>query len=171
MRDVTSAPHDPPAAGAPAAGPAAASTASPNLSETGLARRCRAAGLKATWQRVAILRALLSTTAHPTPEDVFRALEEEGRPVSLATVYKTLDALQAAGLIHEIARPADAKRYDANLAPHHHLICTQCQRIVDYTDQALSALQPAARIDGFVPRALRVQILGTCARCAASAES
>jgi len=134
-------------------------------SDAALVERCRVAGLKVTPQRVAIYRALVATDAHPTPEDVFHAVRDAVPGLSLGTVYKTLDALEAAGLVAQVALPNQAKRYDGNRAPHHHLICTVCHRIVDFTDPAFDALAPSSPIGGFVAERVEVRVRGRCGAC------
>lgn len=129
-----------------------------------LADTCRAAGLKVTPQRVAVLRALLHSHDHPAPEAVFHRVRGLLPSVSLATVYKVLASLEAAGLASRVGVPGEANRYDANRAPHHHLICTRCGAVADHEDPALAPPLPK-NLDGFAPTEARLQILGLCARC------
>ena len=86
--------------------------------------------------------------------------------MSLATVYKALDALERLGLVKELAVFNEAARYDANLDPHHHLVCTECRKVVDYYDDELTGIKPG-RIPGFVPESVAVRIVGKCSDCAA----
>jgi Fur family peroxide stress response transcriptional regulator len=129
-----------------------------------LAAACREAGLKATPQRLAVLKALLTSREHPGPEAVFRQVRGELSSISLATVYKTLDALEAAGLVERVTPLSDGRRYDANRAPHHHLVCTTCGRIEDHEDPALAPPVPS-QLGGFQARSVRVEVLGVCAAC------
>lgn len=129
-----------------------------------LAESFRAAGLKVTPQRLAVLRVLLESHDHPAPEAVFQRVRGGLPSVSLATVYKVLASLEAAGLASRVGVPGDANRYDANLAPHHHLICTRCGDVADHHDPGLAPALPRA-LGGFVPSEARVQIFGLCARC------
>lgn len=131
-----------------------------------LAIRCRQAGMKVTPQRLAVYAALLGTREHPSPEALFRTVREQMPTISLGTVYKTLDALQEAGLARPVALLNEAKRYDGNLSAHHHLICTACRRIEDYSHPKLDGLSPPKGIEGFVPAEVKVQILGLCQGCA-----
>ncbi len=126
--------------------------------------RCRDAGLKATPQRVAVLRAVSARLDHPSAELVLRAARDELPTLSIATVYKALDALTDAGLIDQVSR-FDTKRYDANLEPHHHLICEACGSVTDLHAPALTPALPK-HIEGFYAREARLQILGICAACA-----
>ena len=134
--------------------------------DTVLAERCRSAGLKVTPQRLAIYRAILAATDHPSAEDLFTAVRQEQPSLSLGTIYKTLDAFEAAGLVCQVALLNESKRYDGNLQPHHHLICTVCRRIVDIVDPTFDALKAPKELRGFVADEVKVQILGRCVQCA-----
>ena len=130
-----------------------------------LAERCRKAGLKATPQRLAVYRALLATHDHPSPEALYRAVQQELPSISLATIYKTLDSLERAGLVREVSLLSDSKRYDSNQSPHHHLVCQICKKVVDHMDPALDELLPASSLPGFLALEVRVQIVGICDAC------
>lgn len=132
-----------------------------------LLRRCREEGLAATPQRLAVYRALLESKEHPTPEAVFVRVRREMPSLSLATVYKALDALKAVGLVREVASFTHGRRYDANVDRHHHLVCTSCHKVADLYDAGLDSVVPPRRVPGFRPRAVSVQVLGLCARCTA----
>jgi Fur family peroxide stress response transcriptional regulator len=133
-----------------------------------LARRCRDRGMNVTPQRAAIYRALLESEDHPSPEALYRRVHAKMPSMSLATIYKALDALVDLGLAREVDVAGDAKRYDANLDRHHHLICTRCRRVSDFYDTTLDAVEPARRLKGFVARTVSVQVFGLCTRCARS---
>ncbi len=76
--------------------------------------RCREAGMNVTPQRIAIYRALLDSEDHPTPEMLYRSVSTEMPSLSLATIYKTLDALAAVGLVPPLrlvaSRPSRRRR-------------------------------------------------------------
>jgi Fur family transcriptional regulator, peroxide stress response regulator len=131
--------------------------------------RCRERGMSATPQRIAIYRVLLQAEDHPSPEMLYGRVRVQMPSLSLATVYKVLDALVELGLVHEVAAISGTKRYDANMDKHHHLVCTQCGTIVDFYDRELDAVAPprrAPKLGGFIAEAVSVQVLGVCARCA-----
>jgi Fur family peroxide stress response transcriptional regulator len=113
---------------------------------------------------VAVLRVLLDSHDHPAPEAVFQRVRNDLPSVSLATVYKVLASLEAAGLASRVGVPGDANRYDANREPHHHLICTRCGDVADHEDPGLSPALPRD-LRGFAPSEARLQIFGVCARC------
>jgi Fur family peroxide stress response transcriptional regulator len=130
-----------------------------------LAARIRGAGLKATPQRLAIYGSLMRTTTHPTIESVHQDVLPLLPALPLGTVYKTVESLEEAGLVLEVSLPGNAKRYDANVEPHHHLVCTSCHRVTDFRDDALDALRPRIRWNGFRPAHVKVQVHGTCPDC------
>jgi Fur family peroxide stress response transcriptional regulator len=86
--------------------------------------------LRRTRQREAVYAALTATRTHPTAEDIHRLVKQSGQPISLATVYNTLDALTDAGLCRKIAPTGTGAggnggasfRYDADTSEHVHLI-------------------------------------------------
>lgn len=121
--------------------------------------------MNVTPQRIAIYRALLASEDHPTPEMLFRAVARDMPSLSLATIYKTLDALAAVGLVRTVAVESDKRRYDANDEPHHHLVCSSCGRIRDYYSDEFDTLLPHTRVHGFTAQKISVNITGICAGC------
>ncbi|MFO0723006.1 MAG: Fur family transcriptional regulator [Myxococcota bacterium] len=137
----------------------------PEPTRAEVVERFKEAGLKVTPQRLAIYRALARMKDHPSPDALFRSVRGAMPSLSLGTVYKTLDALQAAGLVEEISRLGETKRYDANLAPHDHLVCTVCRRIADIHVDKKSVRPSADGIDGFEVTEMHVQFFGVCRDC------
>jgi Fur family peroxide stress response transcriptional regulator len=127
--------------------------------------RCREAGMNVTPQRIAIYRALLDSEDHPTPEMLYRSVSATMPSLSLATIYKTLDALVSVGLVRSVAVDSDKRRYDANDAAHHHLLCSSCGCVRDYYSDEFDALLPARRVQGFAPQTISVNITGICSDC------
>jgi Fur family peroxide stress response transcriptional regulator len=128
---------------------------------------CRARGMNVTPQRMAIYRSLLEAEDHPSPESLYRRVLPAMPSMSLATIYKALEALVDLGLVQEVSATGDTKRYDANMEKHHHLVCTGCGSIRDFHDEGLDDLGPPRRLGGFVARSISVQVSGLCADCAA----
>ena len=65
------------------------------------AAHCRAHGLSVTHQRLAIFEALASSRAHPSAEQLHRLVQKRIPTLSLATVYKNLEALRATGAVSD----------------------------------------------------------------------
>lgn len=129
-------------------------------------RRFRRCGVRLTPQRAAIYRALADTTTHPTAEALYRQVKKQHPMMSQNTVYYTLGALKAAGLVHEVNYWHDRARFDANMDLHHHLICLGCRRIEDITDEALDQVAVSSRRQSaFQVLGHRVEFHGYCRDC------
>ena len=103
-------------------------------------------GLRCTRQREALYRALASTTAHPTADDLFRSMHGKENDMSLATVYNTLEAFCKAGLALRLPGHEGSARYDATTENHMHLRDNVTGRMADVPDdlsqQLLKHLPP-----------------------------
>lgn len=136
-----------------------------------LVRSCRDAGMNVTPQRIAVYRELLAAEDHPSPEELFRRVRVSMPSLSLATIYKALDALEQLGLVRELTRASESKRYDANLDRHHHVVCMHCRKVSDLYDKHLDAITPGNLQGGFVPTNVHVEIYGLCGECSARLEA
>ncbi|HEY0564328.1 MAG TPA: transcriptional repressor [Terriglobales bacterium] len=123
--------------------------------------RCRQQGIPLTHQREAIFGALLSLGGHPTLEEVFAAAKAIDPTLSLATVYNNVRRFLDAGLIREMNPVHGGMRIEANADPHHHAICTRCQRVVDMPEMPFAPPVPT----GFTVNRINVDVFGLCADC------
>jgi Fur family transcriptional regulator, peroxide stress response regulator len=89
------------------------------------------AGWRCTRQRAAVFAFLCSTKAHPTAEQIYGAVRQCLPNISLATVYKALDALVDARLAAKFANGEGPARYDAHGEAHYHLRCLKTGEIRD----------------------------------------
>ena len=120
-------------------------------------------GVKPSHQRVMVLAHLFSQQAHPTVEDIYRALLPQMRTLSKTTVYNTLDALEKAGLIRMVHIEDNEARVDVITGEHGHFKCERCGEIFDF-DVDMEALQ--AHVPGqFVVRERNVNFKGICKAC------
>lgn len=122
--------------------------------------------LRLTPRRRAILWALASTDRHPDARWVYEQVQQAGRRISLATVYRGIQALRKAGLVVELPQPAGATRYDANTVPHVHVTCLRCRRIVNLALKMEPLREEARRRAGFAAvRGERLELFGLCRSC------
>lgn len=98
------------------------------------------AGLKATNQRLLVLKTVDDLNFHPTVEQVYEHILPYTPSISLATVYKNLETLAQAGLLKKVWSEDGQKRFDSRLENHAHIHCTNTKEIVDYHDQELNNL-------------------------------
>jgi len=128
--------------------------------------RFRRQGVRVTPQRIAIYEALAATTSHPTADALYRTVKRRHPMMSRNTVYYTLTALREAGLVQEVNGGDGVARFDANLSPHHHLICLGCRQIADLVDERLDVLEvTACQARGFRVVGHRVEFHGYCPAC------
>jgi Fur family peroxide stress response transcriptional regulator len=84
-----------------------------------------------TPQRVELIRLIATSEGHPSASRLYEQIKIQFPTMSLATVYKTIDLLKGLGEVLEIDLRDDS-HYDGNKPyPHPHLICTNCQKIID----------------------------------------
>ncbi len=94
--------------------------------------KCHAAGLKITPQRMAVYKALVETSEHPSAETVFRRVRRTLPNISLDTVNRTLLTLSEIGAAFIVEGSGEPKRYDGNLDSHQHFRCIKCKRVIDF---------------------------------------
>lgn len=107
---------------------------------------CREAGLKVTHQRTEIYRQLVNQPDHPTAETLHKRILSTLPTISLDTVYRTLTTLEEHQLVARIQTAESQARFEAVYAPHHHLICSQCKRVVDFQWPVVDTLEPPADV-------------------------
>ncbi len=102
--------------------------------------RFRKAGFRLTLPRQAILDVFTQNPRHLSAEEIFLSVHKSYPGIGLATVYRTLDLLTQMGLTCKFDFGDGKSHYelaDGTIkAHHHHLICTRCGRIIDYSDLA-----------------------------------
>jgi Fur family peroxide stress response transcriptional regulator len=130
------------------------------------ADRCHKAGLAVTPQRLAIIRALLSSAEHPSADAIYATVRREHPHISPATVHRTLDTLCEIGEARKVTHLHDSARYDGNVTPHHHLVCVRCRRIHDVelpdADRVLGGRETIA---DFHVLGTSIEILAVCNDC------
>jgi Fur family transcriptional regulator, peroxide stress response regulator len=80
---------------------------------------------------MAVFRALEHADGHPTAEELYAGLREALPGFALKTVYAILHELNALRLVEPLPLPGGATRWEPNTAPHGHLVCDTCRRVVD----------------------------------------
>jgi len=138
-----------------------------------LLERVRAAGLKMTPQRIAIVRQVATDESHPSAQELFDRLRVTMPTMSFATVYNTLAALCAAGLGTSLSLAPGSARFDPNMHPHDHVVCDRCGAVRDVLPAAVSrapAQQAAAKTvstvaPGFTVRVVEQIFRGLCHEC------
>jgi len=100
-------------------------------------------GHKLTPQRHAVLKVIAASHDHMTPEAIFEKVREENPDFGLVTVYRTLDLLSELNLVCRFHAPDGCRSYMMRRPTehHHHLVCTKCGRVVDFTGCDLNIME------------------------------
>ncbi len=134
---------------------------------------CAKRGLKLTPLRRRVLELVWAGHGPVGAYDLLQALAEgDARAVQPPTVYRALEFLREAGLVHRIdalnAFIGCDRPSAAHGAPHggQVLVCRSCQSVVEVDDQGIAhALTERAAALGFLPDAGPLEIKGLCPAC------
>ena len=100
--------------------------------------RFKGCGYRLTVPRKAIMDVLSKANKHLSAEDIYIKVHKIYSNVGLTTVYRTLELLTQMGMVLKFDFGDGRARYELIEGPerehHHHLICTCCKRIIEYTD-------------------------------------
>ena len=125
-----------------------------------------AAGLRPTPQRIAVIEALRGKERPVTAQALHRTVRRRAGGPGLATVYRTLHALAAAGLVEAFPAGEEQAYRLCEPAHHHHLICERCGRVSTIPSCEVKgwAEEVAAR-RGFAVTGHRADVFGVCRAC------
>ena len=119
-----------------------------------------------TRQRMAVFDYLKRSDHHPTAEDVFLAVKRKLPKISLATVYKNLEALVECDAISKLTYGDASSRYDIRTDHHYHTRCLKCGGVGDLDpEQGTEPLEHIRPKEGFEIVSYRLELLGYCRNC------
>jgi Fur family transcriptional regulator, peroxide stress response regulator len=132
-----------------------------------LRQKLHTRGAQLTPQRAAVFNYLSGVEHHPTAEEVFLAVKPKLPRISLATVYKNLEALVQCGVVSKLTYGDASARYDIRTDHHYHTRCLGCGKIWDLDapgegSEQLKHIKPQA---GFEVKDYRLELLGHCQEC------
>jgi Fur family transcriptional regulator, ferric uptake regulator len=134
------------------------------------ARLDRVARSRTTRQGAAVEGLLVDSEGFRSAQDLHAELRRRGDGIGLTTVYRHLQTLVERGRV-DMLRTEDGEalyRRCGTQHHHHHLVCRSCGRAEEVEGQAVErwALRVADE-HGFTDVDHTVEVLGTCASCAA----
>lgn len=119
-----------------------------------------------TRQRTAVFDYLRQVNHHPTAEEVYFKVKPQLPKISLATVYKNLEALVACGAASKLTYGDGSARYDIRTDHHYHTRCLGCGKVSDLNpvsgEDYLKRIKPGS---GFKVKDYRLELLGYCSDC------
>lgn len=116
-------------------------------------------------QREAVYEVLRSTDTHPDVAWIYNQTRKIIPNISLGTVYRNLNELAAAGRIKRVSCECGSERFDAQIQPHAHFVCTKCGAI---TDVDAGKCNVSCRLDNVFYS--EVTLYGICDECRAPIE-
>ena len=129
-------------------------------------QRLREAGYRNGPARLAVIGVLESENCCLSAADVHDALDER---VGLASVYRVLESLHAAGLVRRVDVGDGIGRYEPlreSGEHHHHLVCTECGKVEAFDDPALErAIRRVEAKSGYAVEQHDVVLQGACDTC------
>ena len=137
----------------------------------------RGCGHRLTIARGAVLDVLTKTRKHLSAEDVYLIVHETYSNIGLTTIYRTLELLASMGLVLKFDFGDGRARYELSQGPkgmrhHHHLVCTNCGRIIDYTDFVDDEIELFNQIEKGLSKKFNfrianhlIQFYGLCDKC------
>ena len=144
--------------------------ATPDLHATTAAR------LGAVQQRYTVKRrALVELLADAGQPLAIPDILTRGASLAQSSVYRNLVVLEQAGVVRRVISTDDYARFELAedlTEHHHHLICSSCGSIDDFTASSgfertvTEALVEVAKDTGFDAQHHRIDLIGVCARCA-----
>jgi Fur family ferric uptake transcriptional regulator len=128
--------------------------------------RLREQGYRITMQRELVYEAVHDLD-HATPDDLLTAVKQRDPGINLSTIYRTLDVLEAVGLVrHSHLGHGSPTYHAADHATHLHLVCSRCGAVDEVpSDAALTFVGTLSADFGFTTDMEHFAIHGLCRAC------
>ncbi len=132
------------------------------------------AGYRLTGPRRAVAELIGRRHGHFTAADLVDEAAANRLDVGRATIFRTIDVLEAVGAIERIDLPSGEHAYIScePAAHHHHVVCARCGRAADVRDAGLGPIvSRIARETGYRIDDHRLELFGLCPACQAASGS
>lgn len=120
--------------------------------------------LKVTPQRLGIL-SLMQKAGHLDVEELFVLIKKQFSTISLATLYKNINAMLESSLISEIKVPNHKSKYEIAKEPHIHLLCKECNEFIDLDVSIDSLVDEASTKSHYQLLDSSIVLCGVCESC------
>ncbi len=104
---------------------------------------------------------------HMSAEDLYKALQDTGEDIALATVYRVLTQFESAGLVNRHHFEGGNSVFEVNQGEHHdHIVCVECGKVDEFVDEVIEKRQAAiASKLNYEMTDHDLHIYGICAAC------
>jgi len=122
--------------------------------------------LKATFQRMSILKAL-ERVGHMDVDEIYAEVRQMHPTISLATVYKNIVTMVERSVLVEVPIVGHKSKYEIRKHEHIHLICQACGHVVDedIDDSLIRDTETIAHKSAFALENRQVNLYGICSAC------
>jgi Fur family peroxide stress response transcriptional regulator len=120
--------------------------------------------LKATPQRLAILESIC-LYGHINIDKLYDEVKQKFDSISLATIYKNINAMTKNMLLQEVKLPNEKSVYEIIKEDHSHLLCNSCGEVIDIEVETKKITEDIAKKYDFTVSQSDVVISGTCKNC------
>ena len=130
--------------------------------------RHRPAGGRRSSKRDLIVNIFLQQDGHLSADDLVDVVRRDGRKISRATIYRTLQWMVEAGIARKVDFGEGRFRFEHSYRHprHFHLICKSCNQSSEFLSSDIEGLiEEIAAVRRFEARRSVVQIYGTCDAC------
>ena len=124
----------------------------------------RTHNLKATPQRLAILEIIFSHK-HINIDKLYDEVKQKFDSISLATIYKNINAMTKNMLLQEIKLPNEKNVYEMIKEEHSHLLCNKCGEVIDIQVETKDITKDIEKKYDFTISQSDVVLSGTCKNC------
>lgn len=121
-----------------------------------------------TEPRQAVIQYLTDTDSPVTIDEITDSVESEG--INRSSVYRTINLFEELGIVDKVLFRDGINRVEMSSdfggTHHHHLVCQECERVIEFEECGIENLQRIADIKhGFDVDSHYMEFYGLCREC------
>ena len=120
--------------------------------------------LKATPQRLSIVEELYNH-GHMNIDQLYKSLLTKFPSISLATIYKNINAMIEICFLAEVKLPNKKSVYELTKQEHSHVVCSECGEVMDLTLDLSKLCDQAKAKSDYTLKHSNIVFDGICPSC------